>query len=102
MATIFRQDGFRVCIYPNDHDPAHVHVIKADGEARIKIGNDEEEPECISLTNMSNKDAIKALELVADHQADLRKKWQEYHGQTNSSQSGVVEQIRQGTSKRRK
>jgi hypothetical protein len=27
MPTIDRIDGFRVAIYPNDHRPAHVHVI---------------------------------------------------------------------------
>jgi len=28
MPTIIRQEGFRIVIYPNDHFPAHVHVIK--------------------------------------------------------------------------
>ena len=27
MATVLRFDGLRVVIYPNDHRPAHVHVI---------------------------------------------------------------------------
>lgn len=33
MPTILRFDGLRVVIYPNDHSPAHVHVIGAEGEA---------------------------------------------------------------------
>lgn len=33
MPTVFRFDGLRVVIYPNDHRPAHVHVKGADGEA---------------------------------------------------------------------
>lgn len=33
MPTILRFDGLRAVIYPNDHRPAHVHVIGADGEA---------------------------------------------------------------------
>jgi len=33
MPTVLRFDGLRVVIYPNDHRPAHVHVIGADGEA---------------------------------------------------------------------
>lgn len=28
-----RLDGLRVTIYPNDHRPAHVHVVGAKGEA---------------------------------------------------------------------
>lgn len=33
MPTVFRIDGLRVVIYPNDHRPAHVHVKGAAGEA---------------------------------------------------------------------
>ena len=27
MPTLLRLDGLRVIIYPNDHRPAHVHVV---------------------------------------------------------------------------
>lgn len=33
MPTVLRFDGLRVAIYPNDHRPAHVHVLGAGGEA---------------------------------------------------------------------
>ena len=33
MPTVLRLYGLRVVIYPNDHRPAHVHVIGAAGEA---------------------------------------------------------------------
>ncbi|MCY4396412.1 MAG: DUF4160 domain-containing protein [Rhodospirillaceae bacterium] len=33
MPTVLRLDGLRVVIYPNDHRPAHVHVVGGDGEA---------------------------------------------------------------------
>ena len=33
MPTILRIAGLRVTIYPNDHRPAHVHVIGPNGEA---------------------------------------------------------------------
>jgi Domain of unknown function (DUF4160) len=39
MPTIIREDGFRVVIYPNDHIPAHVHVLKGGGEVRIDLGS---------------------------------------------------------------
>jgi hypothetical protein len=102
MSTILNKDGFRVCIYPNDHNPAHVHVFKAGGETRIKIGSQGEAPKWITIHSMSDKDAIKALELVAENQADLLKKWQEYHGQGDSDQSRAVERISQSKVKRRK
>jgi hypothetical protein len=40
MPTIIREEGFRIVIYPNDHLPAHVHVIKSDGEIRIELGTE--------------------------------------------------------------
>jgi hypothetical protein len=33
MPTVLRLVGLRVVVYPNDHRPAHVHVIGPDGEA---------------------------------------------------------------------
>jgi hypothetical protein len=33
MPTVLRLGGLRVAIYPNDHRPAHVHVIGPDREA---------------------------------------------------------------------
>jgi len=33
MPTIYRIFGLRVVIYPNDHRPAHIHVIGGGGEA---------------------------------------------------------------------
>jgi len=32
MPTVLRLDGLRVVIYPNDHRPAHVHVVGRDAE----------------------------------------------------------------------
>jgi hypothetical protein len=34
MPTVLRFDGLRVVIYPNDHQPAHVHVV---GEGRVAV-----------------------------------------------------------------
>jgi len=37
MPTILRLDGYRVVIYPNDHSPAHVHVIGKNAEAVFEL-----------------------------------------------------------------
>ncbi len=37
MPTVLRFEGMRVVIYPNDHRPAHVHVIGASGEAVFNL-----------------------------------------------------------------
>ena len=33
MPTVMRLDGLRIVVYPNDHRPAHVHVIGDGREA---------------------------------------------------------------------
>jgi hypothetical protein len=90
MPTIIRQDGFRIVIYPNDHLPAHAHIIKADGEVRIDLGSvtidlssGEESltlPSFIDVTGkISDRDVKKALSLVKEHQKKLLDKWSEIH-----------------------
>lgn len=37
MPTVLRWGGLRVAIYPNDHRPAHVHVIGAGREAVFRL-----------------------------------------------------------------
>jgi hypothetical protein len=37
MPAIQRIDGLRVVIYPNDHSPAHVHVIGRSAEAVLEL-----------------------------------------------------------------
>jgi hypothetical protein len=85
MPTIIRQEGFRIVIYPNDHLPAHVHVVKGDGEVRIKLGKKESLTPPSLMTVMgkiSDKDVAKALFLVTEYQSQLLAKWSEIHGGT--------------------
>ena len=37
MPEIFREQGFKVVIYFDDHEPAHIHMYKGDSEIRIQI-----------------------------------------------------------------
>ena len=37
MPTILRFHGLRVVVYPNDHRPAHVHVIGGGREAVFRL-----------------------------------------------------------------
>jgi hypothetical protein len=82
MPTIIRQDGFRIVIYPNDHLPAHVHILKGDGEVRISLGSQEPPTSPSLMTVMgkiSDKDIAKGLYLVKEHQIELLAKWSEIH-----------------------
>lgn len=76
MPTVLRVDGLRIVIYPNDHPPAHVHVLGPGWvvvinllglEVRETIGCDERE-------------ARRALRLVARHTETLMDAWRGFHG----------------------
>lgn len=45
MPTVLRLDGLRVAIYPNDHRPAHVHVLGPGSEAVFVLNCPEGPPE---------------------------------------------------------
>ena len=45
MPTVLCFDGLRVVIYPNDHRPAHVHVIGGGCEAVFDLHCPEGPPE---------------------------------------------------------
>lgn len=80
MPTILRFQGFRVVIYPNDHLPPHVHVIKGSGEVRIDLGNEQSTPKLLTVSGkISDRDVAKALCLVTNHQVSLLAKWREIH-----------------------
>ncbi|BAU14569.1 hypothetical protein LEP3755_51180 [Leptolyngbya sp. NIES-3755] len=70
MPTILRKDGFRVIIYFDDHLPSHVHVLNADSEVKISLGDDSTPPEMIEYRGKRSV-AIWALELVTSHQRKL-------------------------------
>jgi hypothetical protein len=75
MATILRRNGFRVMIYPNDHDPPHVHVFKGGGEAIIDLA-----PLGIRTNyRMSGRNLRKALELIEENRDILVAAWDEVH-----------------------
>lgn len=80
MATIFRQDGFEVMVYTNDHRPAHVHVFKAEGEIVIYLGDTQTPPSVRSNIGMSHRDERKALIITGEHQEEFLEAWRRIHG----------------------
>ncbi|HEX6751460.1 MAG TPA: DUF4160 domain-containing protein [Longimicrobium sp.] len=76
MVRIFGQNGFVVHIWPNDHEPAHVHVYRAEGLAKIEIRS-------LGLRvayDMKPKDVRRAIDIVAANQIPFLRKWREIHG----------------------
>ena len=82
MVTVHREGGFRVVIYSNDHEPAHVHVI-GDGEVIINLLGADNLPEVRQAYGATNADIRKALRIVTEQRASLLAKWQEIHDGTD-------------------
>lgn len=77
MPTLLRINGFRVVIYTADHEPMHVHVINAEGEAVIVIGR---KARLIRSGGMKDKSIQNAVEIVQDNAGMLAEAWETIHG----------------------
>jgi hypothetical protein len=77
MPTIDRVGGFSFRIFPNDHAPAHVHVVKGDGMAVIHIGD----PAIVHVVfSMKPRDVKQAIRIVEANWKLYRQRWEEIHG----------------------
>ena len=76
---MLRAQGFRVIIFTDDHEPAHVHVF-GDGHAKINLFGFDKAPHLVWASQMSKADIRKAMALVTEHQHILIAKWREIHG----------------------
>ena len=77
MPTVFNEDGYRGMVFPNDHDPIHVHVYKNGASVKIEVEN-------LEVMNVEGrlpkpKEVKKAIKLTAKHQGKIKEKWQELH-----------------------
>jgi len=82
MVTVHRESGFRFVIYKDDHEPAHVHVIK-DGETIVTLAGADGQPEVRKDIGTSRADLRKLMRIVAERQDEFLAKWQEVHGGTD-------------------
>jgi len=80
MPTVLRFDGVRVAIYPNDHRPAHVHVIDAGREAVFNLHCPGGPPELRENFGFSRREASSIAKGLARHLAALCQAWERIHG----------------------
>ena len=81
MPTIRRLDGLRVVIYPNDHRPAHVHVIGADGEAVFVLNCPDGPPHLRESYGFARRDVNRIEAALADAVTALCREWSAIHGE---------------------
>lgn len=80
MPTILRFDGYRVTVYPNDHRPAHVHVIGASGEAVFDLNCPDGPPTLREVFGFSLREANRTERRLAAELAVLCREWRRIHG----------------------
>jgi hypothetical protein len=66
MPTLFRAFGLRFFFYSNEHEPIHLHVRNADGEAKFDV----ERMEWLETRGLKNKD-LKLAESLIEENKDL-------------------------------
>ena len=80
MPTILRFDGLRAVIYPNDHRPAHVHVIGNGGEAVFILNCPKGPPELRESYRFNSSELNRIASALWEKLSALCAKWSEIHG----------------------
>lgn len=76
MPEIFRMFGLRFFFYANDHEPVHVHVENADGEAKFNIGN--KDIKLVISYGMKKKDLKLAKSLIEENRNVILDYWSKF------------------------
>lgn len=80
MPTVARLGGLRVVIYPNDHRPAHVHVIGAGNEAIFVLNCPGGPPVLRGYDGFSGAELQRILTELAKLVAVMCAEWRDIHG----------------------
>jgi Domain of unknown function (DUF4160) len=80
MSAVLRLDGLRVTVYPNDHRPAHVHVIGAGREATFDLRCPHGPAELRENYRFLRRDVTRIAAQLSAHLAELCQAWERIHG----------------------
>jgi Domain of unknown function (DUF4160) len=80
MPTVLRFDGLRVVVYPNDHRPAHVHVIGRGCEAVFSLNCLAGPVELRENYGFSRREISKIETMLSQHLEELCRAWERIHG----------------------
>jgi Domain of unknown function (DUF4160) len=80
VPTVLRLGALRVTIYPNDHRPAHVHVIGPDREAVFDLHCPNGPIEPRENYGFRSGQISKIEAALTEYLGDLCQAWEEIHG----------------------
>jgi hypothetical protein len=80
MPTVDRIGGLRVVIYPNDHRPAHVHVMGNGCEAVFNLNCPKGPPVLRENYGFSQADLSRIQSALSNRLAHLCAEWGKIHG----------------------
>jgi len=80
MPTVLRLDGLRVAVYPNDHRPAHVHVIGHGHEAVFELNCPNGPIELRENYGFSRRELAQIAEALLVNVGLLCNAWGSIHG----------------------
>jgi hypothetical protein len=80
MPTVLRLGHLRVVIYPNDHRPAHVHVVGGGGEAVFVLNCPNGPPTLRENHGFTGREASRIAQELSAHVAELCRIWRGMHG----------------------
>ena len=82
MPTVLRFEGYRVVVYPNDHRPAHVHVIGRGCEAVFDLRCPAGPVELRENYGFSRREIGHISDVLNGHLENLCREWEQIHGIT--------------------
>jgi hypothetical protein len=80
VPSVLRFDGLRLVVYPNDHEPAHVHVIGRGCEALFNLNCPAGPVELRVNYTFSRRELGAVLPELGSHIATLCSAWEAIHG----------------------
>jgi hypothetical protein len=80
VPTVLRFDGLRAVIYPNDHHPAHVHVVGRGCEAVFNMNCGIGPVELRENYGFARRPITRILSVLTEHSQELCERWEEIHG----------------------
>ena len=81
MPTVLKFGALRIVIYPNDHRPAHVHVIGREREALFELNCPRGPVALRENYGFAYREIVAIAKVLSADLAQLCRKWRAIHGE---------------------